>query len=233
MKKLSLVIITSSCMNFSFAAPTRSDLEKKLDTLNIPSDKVSSLVSQEKLYSVNDRYSSLQKRFELTAFGANNFSSDDHIDSTLGGADLRFHYNAKWSAGLRYSEYNNKLSSAGEKLFKQDQVVPDTDYAIKSNEVFVNYNTIYGKLRLTADTVVYFDHYISIGYGNISLGNGETQLYTADSGFSFWFGKKFSSRIGMRNEFYLQQKINGEDSVSSLQGYASFGYLFGEGSRSL
>ena len=119
------------------------------------------------------------------------------------------------------------MSGAGEKLFDEEKILPDTDYAIKSTEGFVNFNTVYGKIRLTQSTIVYFDHFVALGYGNVSLGNGEAQMYTADTGFSFWLGKKMSLRTGLKNEFYQQQKINGPENVHNAMGYLEFGYLFG------
>jgi outer membrane beta-barrel protein len=232
MKKLLIGALAINSLAFA-ATETRSDLEKKLDSLNIPSDIVTPLVSEENLYAINNRYSSLVSRFEITAFGANNFSSDSHLESTLGGADVRYHFTDKWSVGYRYSKYANKLSEAGKRLFDRDEVLPDTDYPIKSNEGFVNFNTTYGKIRLTMDTVAYFDQYISLGYGRIGLGNGEANLYSADLGFAFWIGKKMSARVGVRNEFYIQQKINGDENVHHAQGYIALGYLFGEGRTSL
>jgi hypothetical protein len=52
-------------------------------------------------------------------------------------------------------------------------------------------------------------------------------MYTADTGFSFWLGKKMSLRTGLKNEFYQQQKINGPENVHNAMGYLEFGYLFG------
>lgn len=220
-------IIASSALSVS-AAP-KSDLSKKLESLNIPSDKVTPLVSEEKLYVVNKRYSSLTNRHELSFAGGNNFNADDHLSSTMVAAAYRYHVNSDWSVGARYSEYQNELSGSGKKLYDDRKLLPDSDYALKGSEVFVNYNTIYGKLRLTSDTIVYFDQYISLGYGTIALANGETQNYIADLGFSFWIGKHMSARVGAKNEFYQQQKMNGDSNVHAVQGYLEFGYLFGEG----
>jgi outer membrane beta-barrel protein len=229
MKKLLIGLLALSSLSFA-STETRSDLERKMDTLNIPSDKVTPLISEEKLYSVNSRYSSLKQRFEVSFFGASNLTPDSHIDSTMGGGTVRFHVNDKWSLGYRYSEYNNELTEGGEKLFERDEVLPDTDYAIKSNDAFINYNTVYGKLRLTSNTVAYFDQYISLGYGKIALGNGETQFYSIDVGLALWIGKKMSARFGVNNQLYEQHKLNGAENVHNAQGYVSFGYLFGEGS---
>ena len=228
MKKIIFLGLLITCSSI-FAATEKSDLSKKLESLNIPSDKVTPLVSEEKLYVVNKRYSSLTNRHELSMAGGKNFNADSHLDSTLVSAAYRYHINSDWSVGARYSEYQNELSSSGEKLYDDKKLLPDSDYALKSSEIFVNYNTIYGKLRLTSDTIVYFDQYVSLGYGEISLANGETQNYIADLGFSFWIGKHMNARVGARNEFYQQQKLNGDSDVHTVQGYLEFGYLFGEG----
>lgn len=224
---LATFVVSSNVVS---AATQKSDLSKKLETLNIPSDKVTPLVSEEKLYVVNKRYSSLTNRHELSISGGRNFKADSHMETKLLSAAYRYHLNSDWSFGARYSEYYNELSESGEKLYENKNLLPDTDYAIRSSELFINYNTVYGKLRLTQDTIVYFDQYISLGYGTVALANGETQNYIADLGFSFWIGKHMSARVGAKNEFYKQDKINGDESVHNVQGYIEFGYLFGKGS---
>ena len=226
MKKIALYL--SLVMLPAFAA---SDLTKKLDDLSIPKDHVTPILSKAQLESVNSRYSSLRNRHELTLLGSNNFNADSHIDTKQAGATYRYHINSSWSLGFRYTEYENTLSAAGEKLVDSQDILPDTDYAVKSTDLFINFNTVYGKLRLTDKTVVYFDHYLALGYGDIALASGETQIYTIDTGLSFWFGKHFSSRVGVKNELYVQQKINGNDNTHNVMGYLEFGYLFGEGNR--
>ena len=202
-----------------------SDLDSKLDALNIPDDRVTPLLSQENLISVTGRYSSLNKRHAFTLKGANNFLSDSHIDSKQLGSSYRFHINSKWSIGGSYNEYENVLSSAGKKLFDDEKVLPDTDYAIKSADVFINYNTMYGKLRLTDKKIIYFDHYIALGYGHIDLASGESVLYNVDTGLSFWLGKKASFRIGAKNEFYRQRKLTESKNAQNAMGYLEVGYL--------
>ncbi|MEE2670243.1 MAG: outer membrane beta-barrel domain-containing protein [Bdellovibrionota bacterium] len=228
MKKKILAILLVLGSSQSFA---EQDLSQKLESLNIPSDKVTPLLSEEDLYAVNERYSSLNKRFELTLFGAHDFAADPHLDTKQSGLTARFHYNSRWSAGLRYTEYFNQLTPSGKALFEEKQLLPDSDFALKSSEGFINFNTVYGKVRLTKDTIVYFDQYIALGYGNISLSRGEVQMYTAHLGLSFWVGKNMSARFGVKNEFYAQKKVNGDDNVHNAMGYLEIGYLFGQGSR--
>lgn len=208
-----------------------SDLEKKLDMLNIPDDKVTNVISEDKLYVLNTRYSSLVNRHELTLAGGNNFTADSHLSTQQTALSYRYHINSTWSLGGRYTYYTNKLTTAGQSLFNNRQILPDTDYAKGGKELFVNFNTIYGKLRWTQDTVVYFDQYISLGGGKLTLASGDKNLAFADLGFSFWLGKHMSTRIGIKNEFYTQSQLSGERSIHNGIGYLELGYLFGSGDR--
>ena len=228
MKKLGIILLNIFVISNIMA---EDDLSQKLEGLNIPSDKVTPLLSEEDLYAVNERYSSLNNRFELTLFGAHDFAADAHMDSKQSGVTARYHINSRWSLGARYTEYFNQLSASGEALFEQEQLLPDSDFALNSTDAFINFNTVYGKVRLTRDTVVYFDQYISLGYGTVGLSRGETQMYLADLGLAFWVGKKMSARFGVKNEFYTQQKLNGSNDVHNAMGYLEIGYLFGEGAR--
>jgi outer membrane beta-barrel protein len=225
MKKLLSITILLSCVSAFSADVDKSDLEKKLDSLNIPSDKVTPLVTEENLYVINDRYSSLYRRHEFTFMGARNFNADSHLETEQISVSYRMHLNSRWSFGARYSEFYNELSASGKQLYKDKSLLPDSDYAIKSSEAFVNFNTVYGKLRLTKDTIVYFDQYIALGYGTISLARGDAPQYTVDLGFSFWVGKHLSARTGMKNELYVQKKLNGESNVNNMMGYFEIGYL--------
>ena len=226
-----IVLIFLVIASSTLAAQEMTELEKKLDALNIPDDKVTTVVSDDKLYIVNTRYSSLVNRHEVTLQGANNFTADSHLSTQQAALAYRYHLNSDWSFGLRYTRYTNKLTGAGQKLFEDKKIVPDTDFAKNSKELLVNYNTIYGKLRWSNETVVYFDQYVSLGGGKIALASGDTNLYFADLGFSFWIGNHMSSRIGLKNEFYEQTQLSGARSIHNGVGYIEFGYLFGSGDR--
>ncbi|RPJ73250.1 MAG: outer membrane beta-barrel domain-containing protein, partial [Alphaproteobacteria bacterium] len=143
----------------------------------------------------------------------------------------RYHLNSNWSFGARYVRHTNKLTDAGQRLFEDKKMLPDTDFAKNAQELFGNYNTIYGKLRWTEDTVVYFDQYIALGGGKIALASGNKNLMFADLGFSFWLGNHMSARIGFKNEFYQQTQISGARNIHNGLGYLEFGYLFGSGDR--
>lgn len=225
-----LIYLPFLLLSFSLCAAEKNDLSDKLDDLRVPNDKVTPLISQDKLYLVNQRYSSLINRHEFSFSGAHNFTSVSHMDSKQAGIQYRYHINPKWSVGLRYNNYFNELTPAGEKLFEDQKLLPDTDFALKSTSALLTYNTIYGKLRWTQDKVVYFDQYISLGYGDIELARGMQKLVSLDLGLAFWLGKNMSTRLGVNNEFYTQRQISGPTNIHNAMGYIEFGYLFGKGS---
>jgi outer membrane beta-barrel protein len=208
-----------------------SELELKLDALNIPDDRVTNVISEDKLFVVNTRYSSLVNRHELSLQGANNFTADSHLSTQHVGLSYRYHINSTWSLGARYNRYTNELTNAGKRLFDDKKMLPDSDYAFNSQELFVNANTIYGKMRWTDNLVIYFDQYIALGGGKVKLASGKTNLAFLDLGLSFWLGQHLSARVGMKNEFYQQIQTSGKKNVHNGIGYLEFGYLFGSGDR--
>jgi len=233
MKKLLMTLLVLSS-SYTFAAVDQNNnpkdsLENKLDQLNIPSDRVTPLVSRDKLYIVNSRYSNLNKRHELSFAGGNNYTAESHLVNRQMALSYRFHYSSRVSGGIRHTDYQNELSEAGKTLFKNKALVPDSDFAFKSTEAFITYNTIYGKMRVSKTKVVYFDQYVSIGAGKIDLASGEETLTNVDLGVAFWLGSNMSARIGVKNEFYVQGRLNGKEKVHNAVGFIEFGYLFGKG----
>ena len=228
MKKITTLLLLS--LSFS-ALAAETSLDKKLDDLNIPDDQVTPALSQDNFYIVNTRYSSLINRHEIGVQGSHNLTADSHLDVKQISGSYRYHLNSKWSFGLRYNHYTNKLTQAGERLLEDQKIVPDQDFAYNSQEIFATYNTGYGKLRWSSETVVYFDQYISLGGGQIELASGKTNHALLDLGLAFWLKKHGSLRVGVRNEVYNQIKITGEDLKYNAMGYIEFGFLFGDGDR--
>ncbi len=221
MKKIIFLLLL---INTAFA---QEDLSSKLDELNIPSDKITSVVSEDKLYAVNTRYSSLENRHEFTLMGANNFNAESYIQTTQVGLSYRYHYSDKWSFALRYTDFNNKLSDSGKDLYTDKLLLPDTDYASSSTEILASYNTIYGKLRLSEKRIVYFDQYVALGLGQIDLASGVERMISLDLGLAFWLGRNFSTRIGLKNDFFTEQLRMRSRNVHNAMGYFEIGYLFG------
>jgi outer membrane beta-barrel protein len=216
----------------SVPAFASDSMTKNLEALNIPDDQISPTISRDKLFVLNTRYSSLTNRHEASIFGGNNFTAPSHMEQRAVGLTYRYHINPKWSVGLRHTEYYNNLNNSGKTLLGKEALVAETDFAKSSNEIFGSYNLFYGKMRMTHKTVVYFDQFISLGAGKIDLASGSTNSGILDLGIAFWMGSHMSARIGLKNEFYKQTLLNGDNNnVHNANGYVEFGYLFGEGSK--
>jgi outer membrane beta-barrel protein len=230
-KYLVLFLLFSLTAVFAEENTASKSLDKKLDDLLIPDDKVTPVLTKDKLFIVNTRYSSLINRHEFSLQGAHNLTADSHLDTKQAALAYRYHLNSRWNFGLRYTRYTNQLTSAGEKLLDDKQIVPDQDFAFNSQEIFATYNTIYGKLRWSSDTVVYFDQYISLGAGQLELASGKTNMGLLDLGLAFWVGKHGSMRVGIKNEFFNQQQLTTDRFMHNAMGYIEIGYLFGEGDQ--
>ena len=217
---------------FSATAVASDSITKSLEALNIPDNQISPTISQDKIFVLNTRYSSLTNRHEASLSGGNNFTAPSHMESRSAGLTYRYHINPKWSVGLRHTEYYNDLNKSGKTLLSQKSLIPDSDFAKSSNEIFGGYNLFYGKMRMTQKTVIYFDQYVALGAGKIDLASGSTNMGLLDLGVAFWIGNHMSARIGVKNEFYQQTLIDGDQAtVHNANGYVEFGYLFGEGSK--
>jgi len=209
----------------AIAAPSK--LESELEALAVPVDQALVSTTKDKLYSIQERFSPLTNRHEFGLVGGRNLNQDGSIDSTQLGGLYRYHINGKWALGLNHFRMNNELSAAGKRLVNEQNVVPDRDYIISQTDLVAEYNLFYGKMRLDLDQVVYFDQFWNLGAGQVELGNGSATALVVDAGFAFWMGKMMSARIGLKNDFYTEQNMNGNTNVHNMVGYLSLGILLG------
>jgi outer membrane beta-barrel protein len=93
--------------------------------------------------------------------------------------------------------------------------------------LMVEYNVFYGKFRLSTDTVLYFDTFVAAGVSDVELESGNTTGGVLDVGFAFWAGKNWSARAGLKNDWYNETLVTGEELNHNMIGYLSIGYLFG------
>ncbi len=223
-----LLIVTLALMSFnSVAATSSSPLEAELNALAVPVDKAMVSTVNDKLYSIQARLSPLNNRHELGFIGGKNLNQDGSIDSTQWGGLYRYHINGKWGIGLNHFRMNNELSTAGKKLVNEQNVVPDRDYIKSQTDLVGEYNLFYGKMRLDLDQVVYFDQFWNFGVGQVELGRGNATAMVIDAGFAFWMGKMMSARIGLKNDFYKEENLKGDNNVHNMVGYLSLGVLLG------
>jgi outer membrane beta-barrel protein len=225
MKNIKTIIFLSSLTFATGAGATQ--LESDLSSLAIPSDRGAVSVAKDKLYAIQGRYAPLSRRHELALSLGKNFNQDGHLDSNQWGGLYRYHINDSWALGLNHFRMNNELSASGQKLLDDKGVIPDRDYIKSQTDVMAEYNLFYGKLRFNMNQVTYFDQYIALGAGQVELGRGTATAAVADIGLAFWLGKKGSARMGVKNDFYKEENLNGSTNVHNMVGYFAFGYLLG------
>jgi outer membrane beta-barrel protein len=221
MKKLLFTLFVSTSV---FASVP---LEQELNSLAVPSDTAMTSTAQDKLYTIQSRFAPLKNRHEVSFVAGKNLNQDGHLDSNQYGAQYRYHINDKWALGGNFFKVNNELSSSGKKLLNQNGVIPDRDYVKTQMDAMVEYNLFYGKMRLDMDKVVYFDQYWGIGAGQVQLGRSTATAAVLDAGIAFWMGKWGSARLGLKNDFYNEQNLNGSTSVHNMVGYMAFGMMLG------
>lgn len=201
-------------------------LDDQLQSLSLPSNQPPASVSQEKLYAVQNRYSSLKWKSEFTFGGAKNFNADSFITATQLDLAYRIHLSDRFNLGLYGSKGYTSLSSAGERLMTES-ILPDTAYVKYRANMMVGFNAFYGKIRFSMDHVVYFDQYIALGGGRVFLDTIPATAISGDVGFVFWLGKSGSIRMGLRDDFYNQQRRLASSQVHDLLGHVDVGVLFG------
>lgn len=220
------IIIASLCFS-SVAFGATPTLDSELDSLAIPSDKGMTSTASDKVFAIQTRFSPLANRHEIGFSAGKNLNIDGHLESEQWGGLYRYHLTDRWAFGFNYFKVNNELSSSGKKLVNDNGILPDRDFVKSQTDVMAEYNLFYGKMRFDLDQVVYFDQYIAAGAGSVQLGNGNTTAYILDAGFAFWFGKRGGARIGLKNDFYTEQNLNGSTKVHNMVGYLSFSLLLG------
>lgn len=229
MKKLSLVFVIAALSLPTFAASKKpKTLEEKLDSLNLPVNEGPASIAKEKLYSVQRRLSPLTNRHEVTFDMGTNLNVDGHLRSQQLGGAYHYHFNDKWSIGFGGYKVFNELTEPGRNLLERDFIAPNKDFAKHQFEAFASYNLFYGKFRIGADNIYYFDQYITLAGGSIGLSSGSSPLFAPEVGIALWLGKNASVRAGVRNEFYEEVTVIGTEINHNVLAYLKIGYLFGD-----
>lgn len=201
-------------------------LEDQLKTLEVPADQAPVGVSSEQLYSVQTRNSPLGGRIEATVGGGTNLSGTNLLTSRNVQGGLRWHISDRWSLGASYSQVFNELSPSAKQLLEQKQQIPDTPYASSRRDLTIGMNTFYGKIRMTMDSVIYFDQYINLGAAQIELSNGMVTGGVAEAGLAVWLGKWGTMRLGVRDYIYNEKTRAETRLVNDWHGVFNFGVLF-------
>lgn len=231
---LLFVLLMVSTNGYAADAPTQDtaqapkeetvDLEKELESLNLPDNKLPAGASVERLYSVQSRYNPLGGKHEISLGGARLFNADNFISNQI-NLTYRFHFSNDWSVALGGSMVFNSFSSLGERLYDDAKLAPDLAYAKFRTDLMANYNLLYGKFRLSMEEVLYFDVYLGLGGSYQILGSGATAGAAGDIGFVFWLGKWGSVRLGLKDHYYKEVRQTSSGMTHNLLGHLDFGVL--------
>jgi outer membrane beta-barrel protein len=203
------------------------NLEKELESLNMPINQGPAAASLEKLYSVQNRYLPLTNKHEITVNFGKNLNAGGLLNSQQVGGSYRYHLNDRFSFGVQGYKVFNEVSSDGELVMSTGRILVPEDYVSQQLEAFTSFNVFYGKFRLGLNRVFYFDQYIALGAGMAELESGNTPMISPDIGIALWLGKSGSVRFGIRNELYNKQTLDGEELNHNVVAHLSIGYLFG------
>lgn len=225
--KSSLLVLVAMVLISPARAATES-LEDGLKALELPANQAPAEVSQEKLYSVQGRYSPLRLRHELSVHGSLGIVGGDGLISSqeLGGT-YRFHLSDRWHLGLSGTYVFNQLTGSANRLIAEEGVIPDVSYAKWRTDLTAGFHTFYGKFRITMDTVLYFDHYIAAGAAWQSLSTHDGLAGVLDTGFVFWFGKHWSVRAGLKDYLFEERRVAGNGFAQNLNFHMDVGFVLG------
>jgi outer membrane beta-barrel protein len=185
----------------------------------------------EKFYVVQDRQSGNAGVFDLAVGAGFNTNSDVNIQSTESQLRLKFHPTNRLFVSLAGSQVKNKLNRSAQRRIDDDGIYPDVGFVKSRADFSLGYNLIYGKARVSKDSVFYFDQYVALGGGTVEQTNtrdtARTPAIVGDVGASFWFGRRVSFAIGAKAYRFKEIRIASEGIANHVVGYANVGVLMG------
>ncbi len=206
----------------------KEDLSELNDQTSIK-QRIKNMDSSQKVRIVQNRSVDRNHRIELNGQIGMNNNGDSYVQTQNTGIGLQYHINPQWSVGFEYQKFGNKLTPEGERQLdtaqeaqnsdpNSQQKFPGIDYPLDSKLAMVSIYPIYGKLNLFDSGVAQFDLYASLGYGQMSLRSGDTNVMMAGLGTGIWLNNLFTARLEGRYLRYtdLVQSENRQENVFQL-----------------
>ncbi|MCB0368013.1 MAG: outer membrane beta-barrel domain-containing protein [Bdellovibrionales bacterium] len=237
---LFITISLGSLLHASSAeAQSKKELKSEFSTLGNDQEvieRIKNLDSHKKIRIVQNRLVDRNNRIELGMKYAYNGGGDSYVTSQNLGGQLEYHLNPRWSFGLEFDKSYNTLTPEGQNQFDlalaaqkidpaSTQRFPSVDYPIESQLFTISYYPIYGKLNLFDSGIAQFDVYTQLGYGNITLYSGKTNLTSLGLGVGLWLTQRITSRLEVRYQNYKDLLLTEERNQNNLQALASLGIL--------
>jgi outer membrane beta-barrel protein len=223
-------ILLFSMMMLSLTAATATadvDLNAQLDELKLPGNVAPAGITNEKLYSSQSRFATLARRTEFNLGMGQNFTGNGFVRMRQLNGSIAYHLNDRWSVSASGSYGFNDFTRSAEFLMMNEGIVPDAAIVKWRADLLANYNLFYGKFRTSIDQVFYFDQYVSAGPGLVNTQYGTTPAAVADIGFALWIGKNWSTRFGVKNQFFREKTQLSNDTAYHMLGHIEVGYLIG------
>lgn len=159
---------------------------------------------------------------------------DSYVESRNLGAMLEFHVTPRWSLGLRYNDYQNGLTSEGQKLYDQAKkdhdaglpyTAPGIDWPLRSYIAMLSWYPIYGKVSWFESAVSQFDFYVTAGGGQVTLNSGSSAIYTGGVGMGMWVNSWLTTRMEVRYQNYQDLVQTEKRNVDSLVLQLGIGFM--------
>lgn len=183
---------------------------------------------------VQNRQVDRNLRLELNVNYGGVAGGDPYLRTQKVGVAGEFHFNPRWSLGVRYNDYGNQLTAEGDRVFQEARennahsrpgVVPDIDTPQNSVLGVLSWYPIYGKTNLMNLGIAQFDMYLLAGGGQMTLDSGTTSLATAGAGVGFWVSQHFSIRTELTYQNYKDRIFSGERNIHTVNGQIGIGLL--------
>lgn len=185
----------------------------------------------EKLYVVQDRHVDLTKSWMLLAGVGTNVNPNIYLDTNETNLTVRYNFNNTFFAQVDGAKMSSELTHSGERIYRNDGIYPDTSFVKSRYGAAAGLNLMYGKVRVTKEFVFYFDQFFTIGLGSIEQSNGlkttKSPTITADAGLSFGLGKMASFIVGIRDNYFKEERRNSSDKIHQMVAYSGIGVTLG------
>ncbi len=216
---------------------TRKSLRNDFNSLGTSSEvseRVKNLDSKQRVRVVQNRSVDRNNRVELGVHYGMTNNTDSYVSTQNAGAALQYHINPRFSFGFEYQKAYNKMSAEGDRQYSNAQALqqrdpgnevlfPGIDYPLDSKIALASFYPIYGKLNLFDSGIAQFDVYTSLGYGQMQLRSGNTNVFVAGLGTGIWLTNYLTTRIEGRYQKYQDLLQTEKRNQNTFQVLASLG----------
>ena len=211
MKFLTLTIFLFSMMANAKGAKSVS---QDMDSLGANQEllmKAKAMDPGNRVRVVQNRQVNRNWRLELGLSYGTVAGGDSYLNTNNLGGQIEMHINPRWSVGARYYNSANSLTPEGKRVMseasnrsanKEEYTIFDSDYVKSTTFGTISFYPIYGKMNLFDWAITQFDMYLMAGYGQVQLGSGNSQTWTAGTGFGIWLTSWMASRLEVRYQNY-------------------------------